>query len=191
MRLSDVERSFGNKVTWEKSIQSHATKAIHELASLGLQDTCEGYTYVENSTSLHNFPNKFDLVYLDPPYIPSKGKSIDYADFYGFLDGLINYKLFETPSSSAPHRPIYSISSAWEAPKSASEELLAILKKWSSSNIVMSYRGDGALSPNDIVAIFDKVGRDAVVSSLGKYKYALSASSESDEIIITAPPLKI
>jgi len=30
--------------------------------------------------------------FLDTPYVNEKGIGVDYADFYHFLDGLVNYK---------------------------------------------------------------------------------------------------
>ena len=32
------------------------------------------------------------MVYIDTPYISSKGTGVDYLSFYHFLEGLVNYK---------------------------------------------------------------------------------------------------
>lgn len=188
MRLSDVERSFGNKVTWETSIETHATKALHEISKLSLTESPTGFAMSENTSNLDNLPKAVDMLYLDPPYIPAKGKAIDYADFYGFLDGLIDYKLFENPQINVPHRPIVKTASAWTNEHSAKQELEKILEKWKESLIILSYRADGAFSPNDILSSFHAVGRTASLESLGSYKYALAHSSESTEILIISEP---
>jgi len=39
--------------------------------------------------------NNYDLIYLDPPYLNSKGVGVDYSDFYNFLEGLCDYSLFD------------------------------------------------------------------------------------------------
>ena len=188
MRLSDVERSFGNKVTWETSIEAHAIKTLNEISKLSLQTFVTGSAMSENTNNLEYFPSNVDLIYLDPPYIPAKGKAIDYADFYGFLDGLLDYGLFEKPNIEIPHRPVLQSPSAWCTPKTARIELLEILKKWKNSLVIMSYRGDGAFSPEDILSCFSLLGRNATVECLGTYKYALAHSIRSNEILIISPP---
>ena len=36
-------------------------------------------------------PGSYDLVYVDTPYISSKGVGVDYLHFYHFLEGLTDY----------------------------------------------------------------------------------------------------
>lgn len=189
MRLSDVERSFGNKVTWETPIAAHALKALDEIAKLSLDELPVGRAENHSTDRLELLPADVDLVYLDPPYIPAKGKAIDYADFYGFLDGLLQYDLFKSPQTDVPHRPILRKRSAWADPKTAKPELRNILEKWRDSQIVLSYRGDGAFTPEEMIATFNAAGRTATLQCLGTYKYALASPKGSNEILISSPPL--
>jgi len=189
MRLSDVERSFGNKVTWETPIEAHACKALDEIAKLSLEELPPGQVENISTEQLDLLPADVDMVYLDPPYIPVKGKAIDYADFYGFLDGLLDYELFKTPQLDAPHRPLLRKKSAWTASSTAQIELQNILGKWRNSLVVLSYRGDGAFSPEQILFTFETAGRKATLQCLGTYKYALANSKESNEILIISPPM--
>lgn len=39
--------------------------------------------------------SKFDLVYIDTPYISEKGSTVDYYGFYHFLEGLLIYDNWE------------------------------------------------------------------------------------------------
>jgi adenine-specific DNA-methyltransferase len=186
MRFSDVKRSFGNKVTWDGTIESHARKSLQELNKLGLHRFTEGTALNLNTRDLHLFPEQVEMLYLDPPYIPAKGKAIDYCDFYCFLDGLLDYELFRHPSNKANHRPIKQESSAWNIPSTARAELQQIIEKWQSSTIVLSYRSDGALTPTEIEVLFLNAGRSVETIGLGEYKYALAHSQTSNEIAIVS-----
>lgn len=188
MRLSDVKRSFGNKVTWETSIEIHAAKALDEISKLSFAKLPLGVALNENTNNLCSFSSQVDLVYLDPPYIPKKGKAIDYSDFYGFLDGLLDYELFKAPKNNVPHKPILQKPSAWTSVQTARVELEKILLKWKESVVILSYRTDGAFSPDDILSCFNAVGRVATLESLGAYKYALANSAESSEILVVSRP---
>ena len=43
---------------------------------------------------------KFDLVYIDPPYINRNGVGVDYHGFYHFLEGLADYTNWATADRS-------------------------------------------------------------------------------------------
>lgn len=47
-----------------------------------------------NAINIDN-ESKFDLVYIDTPYISEKGSTVDYYGFYHFLEGLLIYDNWE------------------------------------------------------------------------------------------------
>ena len=50
---------------------------------------------------------KYDLVYIDSPYINKSGTGVDYGDFYHFLNGLVDYKNWATKlDTSRKHMPL-------------------------------------------------------------------------------------
>ncbi len=82
MRLADVERSFGNKTSWDKPFTDwfkHFAQEANNAVFKGIGDC--------RATNLDALciPNEYDLVYIDTPYISSKGTPVDYAEFYHFL----------------------------------------------------------------------------------------------------------
>lgn len=190
MRTKDVKRSFGNKKTWDTPIVEHATKAVDELLKLDLNNLPIGKALSNNTSHLSKFPKNADLIYMDPPYIPSKGNAIDYSDFYSFLEGLIDYDLFSSHIAGINHKPLVSLDSAWSQPETAIEELRKIVSKWKDSIFVFSYRNDGAVSAKQIEDVFREFGRTAKTEVIANYKYALAHSEESSEIVICSDSVR-
>jgi adenine-specific DNA-methyltransferase len=189
MRLKDVPRSFGNAKTWETSIYDHAIKCIKELMKFPINGNNDRHLMLNhNSDSLILFPKDVDVVYLDPPYINGKGTSVDYSDFYHFLEGLIDYEVFKDGDVSYPHKPINKKTSAWLDPYNAKIELENICKYWNKSTIVMSYRSDGLPSPEEIKSIMSINNRTVEMHSAGEYQYALSTNKTNEELFIISKP---
>jgi adenine-specific DNA-methyltransferase len=190
MRLSEVKRSFGNAATWAKPIAEHARKAIDELVRVPFHSVGAGHEVTNvNVARLDSFPRRrADLVYIDPPYIAASGKAIDYADFYHFLEGLIDYPLFSGGDAERAHRPIFRAATRWMSRELAERELREVANAWPEAAIVMSYRDDGIPSGAELCACLAAQNRRVTLQHLGRYRYALSHSATSREILITAEP---
>jgi adenine-specific DNA-methyltransferase len=190
MRLSSVKRSFGNATTWAKPIEEHARKAIDELLAAPFLSSSKGHEIINvNVAHLESLPRrKADLVYVDPPYIAATGKAIDYADFYHFLEGLIDYSLFAGGESARAHRPIFRARTRWVSRDLAVQELRDVANAWPEAAIVMSYRDDGIPSAAELRRCLSIQDRRVNLRHLGTYKYALSRSVTSREILLTAEP---
>lgn len=190
MRLSSVKRSFGNATTWAKPIAEHAQKAIDELLDAPFHSSGKGHEIINmNVAHLESLPRrKADLVYVDPPYIAANGKAIDYADFYHFLEGLIDYSLFAGGESEWAHRPIFRAPTRWVSRDLAVKELQDVANAWPEATIVMSYRDDGIPSAAELRQCLSVQNRKVSLQHLGTYKYALSHSVTSREILLTAEP---
>ena len=190
MRTKEVKRSFGNKKTWDTPMIAHAIKCINELKtypivpSATLNSAVTGF----NSADVDKFDDNFDLIYLDPPYINGKGTSVDYSNFYHFLEGLCDYELFGLGNDNYPHKPIVKKLSAWLKPDSALKELTAICENWPNATIVFSYRSDGLPVPEDAAKAMSTKGRISTIHSAGEYKYALSKTNTNEELIIISKP---
>lgn len=190
MRTKEVKRSFGNKKTWDTPMIDHAIKCIDELKKYPINEIRELSKTVTgfNSSELNMFADDFDLIYLDPPYINSKGTSVDYSNFYHFLEGLCDYRLFELGNDKYPHKPITKKPSAWLKPDSALIELTAICERWPNATIVFSYRSDGLPVPAEAAKAMSTNGRVTEIHSAGEYKYALSKTNTNEELIIISKP---
>lgn len=190
MRTKEVKRSFGNKKTWETPIIEHAIKCVNELKKFPIKEMQNSNVTGYNSKDLESFSNDFDLIYLDPPYINSKGTPVDYSNFYHFLEGLCNYELYKTADESYPHKPLTQKYSSWLKADTALEELRNICLKWPTSTIVLSYRSDGLPTPEDVSKAMSINGRKTEIHSAGEYKYALSKTNTNEELIIISTPNK-
>jgi hypothetical protein len=76
------------------------------------------------------------------------------------------------------------LNSAWTKKESAEIELKNIVKHWSKSHIVLSYRDDGAFSLGELESIFKANNRKVELKILSNYKYALAHSVKSNEILL-------
>lgn len=187
MRTKDVERSFGNAKTWETSIKEHAIKCISELYKFPTNYEQKANTALNiNTEQLESIDDNIDVVYLDPPYINGKGISVDYSDFYNFLEGLIDYSLFSTGDEKYPHKPIAKKYSNWSNAATAINELERICRHWKNATIVLSYRSDGQPAPSELADVMKKFGRRVEIHSAGEYQYALSSNKDNEELFIIA-----
>jgi adenine-specific DNA-methyltransferase len=183
---TDVDRSFGNKTSWDKPFRIHFLRFINEFNTAVLDNGRENK--VMGGYDALAIPNKrYDLVYLDPPYI-SKKSSVNYLDCYHFLEGLSRYNEWEKHIDyNSNNRKMINLV---DVDKFINKERVSALfsklfYKFRNSHIVMSYRNDGIPSiPQIKDALKDATGKDPKISSF-EYKYALSNGSSKEILLIT------
>ena len=96
-------------------------------------------------------PGNHDLVYIDPPYINSLGTGVHYAEFYHFLEGLLEYNNWAGQIQyKIKHRPIKTDKSMWCDADKISSAFNNVFKKIRKSIIVVSYRNDGIPSLSEL-----------------------------------------
>ncbi|MFH1548972.1 MAG: DNA adenine methylase [Planctomycetota bacterium] len=88
IRLADVKRSFGNKTTWERPFDE-VFRIFVEEANRAVFDNGQRNCALNHDAI--KVPGKYDLVYVDTPYISNRGVAVDYHEFYHFLEGLTIY----------------------------------------------------------------------------------------------------
>lgn len=188
MRTKDVPRSFGNAKTWESSFEKHMRSLFKRLKKFSFEGPC-GESLCVNTQNLNLITVEPDLLYLDPPYLNKKKKAVNYADFYHFLDGLIDYSLFKKGNASSPHKPIVNSTSRWSSRGGGLEEIADIIKRWPRAVVAISYRGDGEPSIADLKDILLGAGYNVQNHQATNYKYALSHSlNTTEDIIVGIPP---
>jgi len=182
MRTRNVSRSFGNKATWEKPFPIHFAKFLAEAS-----------THALNSSKVETFHGdpltmqvtNFDMIYLDPPYINEKGQATPYVDYYGFLDLLIDPQLIARVNQEKANKPIEPLFGGWNNPSAALETLEKLILKFPNSVIALSYRSDGQPSMETLSDLMNSY-RGKVTSYRKSLKYALSAKTDAEEILIVA-----
>jgi adenine-specific DNA-methyltransferase len=186
VRTSDVKRGFGNKTTWDKPFEEHFRAFVNE-ANQAIFDN--GQKCLSLNYDAFSFPiEKYDLnlVYIDTPYINSKGVGTDYLDFYHFLEGLVRYD--EWHNLILPKYKHKTIKGKGESPWTDKKKILdafdKVFSKFRNSTLVISYRDNGIPTQQEIVELLSKYKTNIV--DVGKeYKYAL-ANDKTNEMLIIA-----
>lgn len=185
VRTSDVKRGFGNKTTWDKSFEEHFRKFVVEAnkSIFSNNKKCIALNYDAFDFPIESY--NADLVYIDTPYINSKGVGTDYLDFYHFLEGIVRYDEWE--NLILPRLKHKAIKGRGESPWTNKNLILDafdnIFEKFKDSILVISYCDSGIPSHNEIMDLLNKYKSEVI--DVGKcYKYALSAKKNKEILII-------
>jgi adenine-specific DNA methylase len=182
VRLAEVERSFGNKATWDKPFPEW----FQFFANEANQAVFDNHR-VNSALNLDaiDVPGDYDLVYVDPPYISKSGVSVDYRDFYHFLEGLTSYDEWgEHIDYRSKHRRLKPQPSEWTDKTRISGAFERLFQRFQRSIIVVSYRTDGIPSPSSLIHLLERCKSHVRVEHFGHYKYVLSKNSDSCEILL-------
>jgi len=187
MRLADVKRSFGNKATWEQKFEYWFLKFANEYNSCVFDNG-------QKNTSLNldifdvDDVNSYDLVYFDPPYTNLKN-SVDYLEYYHFLEGLCVY--LESDSDSWRKQidwnrkplPFQHTKSPWNDRQQLYHMFEKVIAKFKNSMMVISWNSSGYPSPDDLVVLLKKYYKNVEVKSKN-YQYALSPKKSNELLFI-------
>ncbi len=185
MRTSKVERSFGNKTTWDRSFQDHFIKFARQ-ANAAVFDG--GNTCVARHQDALDFePSATDLVYIDPPYVGATGHSVDYLAFYHFLEGIMQYDQWPSMiDHRSKHRRLAAVDNKWCSKKTNHMMFRQIIEHYATCILAVSYRSDGIPSIEELVAMLKQFKANVRVIDISRYQYALSNCRNSREMLIVA-----
>ncbi|MDB5302629.1 MAG: hypothetical protein JWM97_178 [Phycisphaerales bacterium] len=184
MRLAPVARTFGNKVTWDKSFDAHFRHFVGQAnAAVFSARPCRSV----NGDALA-VPGEFDLVYIDPPYLNQRGVGVDYHGFYHFLEGLASYAQWESGIDfESAHRRMKPAPSPWTSRARIHGAFRDLFRRFRGSTIAVSYRSDGIPSVEELAGLLREVKRNVVVHRRqAPYKYVLSTNAASHEVLLIA-----
>ena len=185
VRTSDVKRSFGNKVTWDKSFEEHFRKFIKEINSC-VFPTNKKCLSINHDVFKIPEEEKYDLVYIDTPYIPKKGEIVDYRDAYHFLEGLVNYSNWEELiDRDRKHKPLKKEYCVWNDKNNIINAFEKLIEKFKNSILVISYRSDGIPSKKELLNILKKHKQNVKEIKAKDFKYVLSKKN-SQELLFVA-----
>lgn len=182
MRLAEVDRSFGNKTTWDTPFETHFRSFVDE-ANAAVFDN--GQVNQAIQCDALSTPTGFDLVYIDPPYLNKKGTGVDYRGFYHFLEGLVDYRNWQTKIDyKSKHRRLVPQRSEWNRSDSILGAFDKLIERHRHSILVISYRDDGIPSKRQLIQLLLKYKSD-VYEAAQTQKYAL-AHKKSRELLLIA-----
>ena len=187
MRTNQVKRSFGNKVTWDRSFGHYLRVFSDEFNRAIFQGEVPCQSLCEDVWQL---PTDFDLVYLDPPYTNARGTSVDYHEFYHFLDGLLLYESWDgLLDSGRKHKPLAKRPNLWNKPKRLVECFEKTLDHFDEARTVaLSYRADGSPPISELVSLMEIRGRRVQLNEVEGYQYALSGRIAGEVLILGIRP---
>lgn len=182
IRFAEVDRSFGNKTTWDRPFEEwfrvfadEANRAVFD----NRQENCA------LNMDVMTVPGEYDLVYIDPPYISGRGVAVDYLGFYHFLEGLTMYDEWgQHIDRQSKHRRLKPRASDWVDKNKIHAAFDHLFRRYRDSIIVVSYRSDGIPSECDLVFLLKQYKRNVHVEHFGQYKYVLSTNSDSEEMLL-------
>ena len=181
LRLAEVNRSFGNKTTWDRPFPEHFYSFLFEVNGLVFDN---GRDNKAMNLDVSEVQGHFDLVYIDSPYTGETGITVDYLQFYHFLEGLSLYDDWDKHIDfHTKHRCFRKRENLWNNPKPIRQAFQELFRRFRESIIVVSYREDGIPSILEIVKYLEDLDKKVTVQSLS-YKYVLSNSHSSEVLII-------
>ncbi|NVJ22272.1 DNA adenine methylase [Myxococcus sp. AM011] len=183
MREATVERSFGNKATWDRPFADHVAKQA-AVASDAVFDN--GRANLATCADAALLEGRADLAYLDPPYVSAKGVGVDYLGFYHFLEGLTEYRDWPKRFDDRyKHKPYRRVETPWTQPARIASAFEAVFERWKDSILVVSYRSDGVPSIEELKRLLQRHKRRVTVRERD-YQYALSTNQTSREVLLIA-----
>ncbi len=184
IRLAKVERTFGNKTTWDRSFEKHF-RHFAALANDAIKP-CDGECEVVCGDVM-NVIGEFDLVYIDPPYINKRGTGVDYFGFYHFLEGMLDYDGWpQRIDRSSKHLRLNGERCRWTDRKRIGQSFEELFDRFKYNQLAISYRSDGIPSIEELQSMLRKQNRRIKTHTHNHYRYALSKNKRSAEVLIIA-----
>ena len=181
IRTAEVERSFGNKRTWDTPFEDHFRKFVDEVNNTVFDNDKKNKVY---HSDIFDLDVEADLVYIDTPYISSKGVGVNYCDFYHFLEGVVFYGQWQDLiDERSKHKKIKNGKNEWCNKEEIHGAFERLFEKFKDSILVVSYRDDGTPTISELVDMLKKYKKPVEVKKLD-YKYVLSKSASKEVLII-------
>ena len=182
LRFAEVDRSFGNKVTWDTPFEVHFRAFVDEINNLVFDNGQENRALNED---VDNIEGDFDLVYIDPPYISRRGTGVDYHHFYHFLEGLAQYDRWpDMVDYTSKHRRLRPVYNPWTDKGAVHNAFRRLFNQFRDAILVVSYRSDGIPSIRALERMMREVKSRVTVYTLSEYQYVLSRQKTAEVLLV-------
>ena len=183
VRMQDVKRSFGNKKTWDTPFEIHFRKFIEEANNAVFDN---GETCCSINRNIFDVEPIYDFVYIDTPYLNDNGVGVDYADFYHFLNGLVDYDNWGARIDyKSKHLRLFRQQNVWNESNSIHQAFEQLFSQFRNSIMAISYRSNGIPTIDELVGILECLGKNVRIYQSSCIKYVLS-NKQSNEVLIVA-----
>lgn len=186
VRFAKVERSFGNKTTWDKPFPHYFKDFVRQFNAAVFSNNKNNRAL---NLDIQDVPdNHYDLVYIDTPYISPTGVGVDYFQFYHLLEGIVDYDNWsERIDSSSKHRRMRPVYNVWVDKKAITDAFDRLFKKFQDRILVVSYRHPGIPDKETLKRLLEKYKGDVVLKERD-YKYVLSKKNgdKNSELLLIA-----
>lgn len=183
VRLQEVERSFGNKKTWDTPFEVHFRKFIREVNNAVFDN---GQQCRSINRNIFDVNPEYDFVYIDTPYLNDNGIGVDYADFYHFLNGLVDYDNWHKRIDyKSKHLRLFRQPNVWNDTSTVYKAFEQLFTQFRHAAMAVSYRSNGIPSIGELVDILKQLGKTVSIYQSGEIKYVLS-TKQSNEVLIVA-----
>lgn len=186
-----VKRSFGNATTWATDFPTHMMSAFDELHRLNSATAFRGKIEISAGYDALEIKDKFDLVYIDPPYISeSASRNRDnYWKKYHFLEGIADYQHWsDRIELSSPIRmlgePCWS--KEWSTKPVFKDKLFDLIDLHKNSLVVLSYVDNAYPSFDELREKFSDCFEHVSIHSLDHH-HALSKVRKKELLFIGRP----
>lgn len=172
LRTAKMDRSFGNKTTWNTSFKKLFKRFSEEVSQKRIKTSPK---HESMCSDIMNFRRKkFDLVYLDPPYVREhKKRPNDYYALYHFFEGILDYDNWEDNINwETKNLRLKKTNNAWER-NDLEKNFEKLFEKFKDSIIVLSYGDPGNPSIDRLKSLMEKY-KDKVSVIKRQYNYRLN-----------------
>lgn len=186
---ADVQRSFGNLTTWNKSFSDHIMASLRELRTGLVRSPLE--CNVLPPMNAEGVAPGYDLVYLDPPYVGHRHahNRDNYWRKYHFLEGLARYDewaglIDHTLQTKCLTEPAWMHD--WSNKALFRDLLFATIRRHRQSIVVLSYVADG-IPHHDEIGVYFADQFSSVNIFHRQHQYALSGKAKKEILFIGMP----
>lgn len=183
LRTADVERSFGNKTTWDTPFQTWFRQFVSEANEAVFSNGRSNRAFNQDAFEID--PTPYDLVYIDPPYVSANGTGVDYLSFYHFLEGMVDYENWpQRIDHRTKHRKLKHKKSVWADKNRIHGAFDRLFAHFADCILVVSYRENGIPAPEELKKLLQRHKGRVDELHTHDYQYVLSNGTTKELLFI-------